>query len=330
VPASPKTATDLSALTDGYRLCARAEGKSPRTIELTTLALRKLKAFLEEMQLPTDAAMLRADDIWGFILHLQACRKFENHPYAKIQEQGLSPQAINCYMRSIRAAWNRWLSEGLVELTLFDRVKVPRAPKKVIPTFSPQQLDALLGAIDTSTPTGFRDYTLISTYLDTSCRLAEVTNLMMEDVDLKGRCLRVMGKGGRERVVPIGATVLKLLWKYINIHRPEPVLPQCEYLFLTRDGRRLTNNRVEAIMKRYAEKAGITGLSCSPHTLRHTACLMWIRNGGDIFSLQRMTGHSNLNILREYVSLAQTDVDAAHRRYSPVDNLKIGGRHAKT
>jgi len=104
------------------------------------------------------------------------------------------------------------------------------------------------------------------------------------------------------------------------------MLPQNEYVFLTREGRPLTNSRVQALMKRYGRKAGITGVRCSPHTLRHTACLMWIRNGGDVFSLQRITGHSSLEVLKGYVNLAQSDVGTAHRRYSPVDNMRMGGK----
>lgn len=214
------------------------------------------------------------------------------------------------------------MAEGLVASSPFDKVRVPKASKKLVPILSPEQIGALLGAIDTSTSTGFRDSLLIQLYIDTACRLGEITGLKMEDVDLKGQCLKVKGKGGRERIVPFGVTVTKLLWKYLNIHRPEPILSHHDYVFLNKEGRSLTNNRVEAMMKRYGEKAGITRVRCSPHTLRHTACLMWIRSGGDIFSLQRITGHSSLEVLKGYVNLAQSDVETAHRRHSPVDNLK--------
>lgn len=322
--------TELDRLIEFETFCGQAEGKSPKTIEMTVLALRKLKAFLETNRLPTDAGMTTADDIRAFILHLQGCRKFERHPYARVQEQGLSPQSVNCYMRALRAAWNRWVAEGLVDSSPFGKVKVPKAPKKVMPAFSPEQIVALLGAIETSTPTGFRDHLLIHVYLDTGCRLSEIAGVTVKDVDLNGRCLRVAGKGGHERVVPFGVTVAKLLWKYINVHRPEPMLSQYDYLFLTLDGRPLSKNRVWAIVHKHGRKAGITGVRCSPHTLRHTTCLMWFRSGGDIFSLQRITGHSSLEVLKGYLNLAQSDVNTAHRRHSPVDNLKMGDRYAKS
>jgi len=315
--------TELDNLIEYERFYGRAEGKSEKTIDLTTLALTKLKKFLAESYLPTDATMVDPDAIRAFILYLQSSKRFDSHPYAKSQESGLSGLSINCYLRAIRAAFNRWVDEGLLERSPFERVKVPKAPKKVIPTFSEQQLDAFFRAIDTSTPEGFRDYTLFLLYLDTMCRLSEATSATVDDLNLRERTLRVVGKGNRQRLVPFGVMVQRALWKYMNFYRHQPVVPNHDLLFLTRDGRQLTKNRIEELMKKYGQRAGIRGVRCSPHTLRHTACVMWIRNGGDIFSLQRITGHSSLEVLRGYVNLAQADVSSAHQRYSAIDNLYL-------
>ncbi|MFQ5924500.1 MAG: tyrosine-type recombinase/integrase [Dehalococcoidia bacterium] len=315
--------TELDNLIEYEAFCGRAEGKSQKTIALTALALTKLKNFLEENHLPTEARMIGAEEMRHFILHLQGSKRFDNHPYAKSQERGLSRLSINCYLRAVRAAFNRWVDGGLLETTPFSKVTIPKAPKKVIPTFSEQQLDAFFHAIDTSTPKGFRDYTLFLLYLDTMCRLSEATNASVEDLNMQERTLRVVGKGNRQRLVPFGVTVQKTVWKYLNFYRPQPAVPNHDYVFLTRDGRQLTKNRVEELMKKYGQRAGIKGVRCSPHTLRHTACVMWIRNGGDIFSLQRITGHSSLEVLRGYINLAQSDISAAHRRNSPIDNLGL-------
>jgi len=320
---SRRRSTELDKLIEYDAFCGRAEGKSQKTIDLTALALNRLRKFLWQKGLPTDAKMIGAENIRAFILHLQSSKRFDCHPYARSQDKGLSGLSINAYLRAIRAAFNRWVREELLEITPFSKVKIPKAPKKVIPTFSEQQVDAFFRAIDTSTPEGFRDYTLFLLYLDTMCRLSEATNAAVEDLNLQERTLRIDGKGNRQRLVPFGVTVQKALWKYLNLYRPEPAVPNHDYLFLTRDGRRLTKNRVEQAMKKYGQRAGITGVRCSPHTLRHTACVMWIRNGGDIFSLQLITGHRSLEVLRGYVNLAQCDVNSAHRRHSPIDNLDL-------
>ena len=315
------SSTQLGSLMEFEHIAGLAEGKSDSTIDLTILVMRKLEAFLKESGLSSDAALVTADDMRNFIVHLQNARAFTDHPYAKVQERVLSDKTVNCYTRSLRAAWNRWVREGLVISSPFSKVKVPKASEKVIPAFSSGQIKALLGAINTSTACGFRDHTMICLYLDTACRLGELTGLRMDDLNLKERCLKVKGKGGRERVVPFGIKASKSLWKYIKMYRPEPMLPQQDYVFLTKDGKRLTNNRMQAKMKKYGRKAEITGVRCSIHTLRHTACLMWIRNGGDIFTLQKVTGHSSLEVLRGYVNLAQSDVATAHKKFSPLDNL---------
>jgi integrase/recombinase XerD len=315
--------TDLADLIEYESFCGKAEGRSPATINLTSLALNKLRRYLQENGLSTDVRMIGPQEIREFILHLRNSRRFAGHPYTKSQDGTLSDQTVNDYLRAVRAAWNRWIDASIVNGSPFDKLKVPKAPRKIIPTFSEGQLAAFFGVIDTSTVEGFRDLVLFLLYLDTMCRLTEVTKARIPYLNLKNRYLKVMGKGSKERLVPLGVTVSKLLWKYVQFYRPEPAIPTWDYLFLTREGRPLTKNRVEARMKRYGEKAGIQGVRCSPHTLRHTACVMWIRNGGDIFSLQRITGHSSLEVLRGYVNLAQGDIMSAHQSHSPIDNLNL-------
>lgn len=318
-----KQASELDQLIEYESFSGRAEGRSQNTIDLTIIALSKLKDFLTSNELPTDISLTNTKDIRSFILHLKSSSRFSGHPYIKDQNNKLSAISINSYLRAIRAAFNRWVAEGFIEHSPLEKVKIPKAPKKVIPTFSQAQIEALLNAIDTAIPTGFRDHLLILLFLDTACRLSEITNLRIGDIDAGERHLKVLGKGNKERFVPIGVTSQKLLWKYLNLFRPEPAMTRFDHVFLTKDGRPLSKNRVESMMKNYGHKAGISGVRCSPHTLRHTACVMWIRNGGDIFTLRRITGHSGLEVLQGYINLAQGDIAAAHQRYSAVDNLDL-------
>jgi site-specific recombinase XerD len=142
--------------------------------------------------------------------------------------------------------------------------------------------------------------------------------------------LKVLGKGNKERLIPIGKHVQRLLWRYINRYRPEPALVNRHFLFLTRGGRPLTKDRVEKMMAYYGKKAGLQGVRCSPHTLRHTAAVRFLRHGGDVFSLQRMLGHSSLEMTRRYCELADIDVKRAHATASPVDNLDLTVRRPRS
>jgi integrase/recombinase XerD len=160
-------------------------------------------------------------------------------------------------------------------------------------------------------------------FLDTGIRVSELADLTLENVNLDHMQLKVYGKGSKERTVPIGVRVQRAIWKYLQQYRPDPASPRFTTLFLTKDGKPVTKGRIETQIKRYEERAGITGVRCSPHTFRHTFATSYLRNGGNVFSLQRILGHSSLETTMVYINLAQTDVQDAHRRYSPADNIDL-------
>ena len=321
MPASSKT--ELENLLAGYRLCARTEGKSPRTIEAVAASVAYLERFLGSEGLATDARHIGPAEIRAFIIYLQQKRAFSGHPFARAQERGLSPHSINSYLRSIRAFWSWLVSEGLVPKSPFARVKIPRAPRKIVSTFSDSQLEAFLKVIDISTAEGFRDYVIVLTLLDTGLRVSELSGLGLEHVWLDQGLFKVMGKGGKERLIPFGKQVQRLLWRYIGCIRPQPARPNGDFLFLAADGRPVTKGLIEKRMSLYGRRAGIRGIRVSPHTLRHSAAVRFLRNGGDVFSLQRLLGHATLEMTRHYCELADVDVARAHATASPVDNLRL-------
>jgi site-specific recombinase XerD len=225
-------------------------------------------------------------------------------------------------MRSIRAFWSWLVSEEIIDTNPFSKLRIPKPPRKVMATFSPYQIESLLGAMNGSTE-GYRNMVIVLTLLDTGLRVNELTNLKVENVWLEEGLIKVLGKGNKERLVPIGKQIRKMLWRYINQYRPEPARPNLDNLFLTRDGRPLTKNRVDSIMKRYGKMAGLVGTRCSPHTLRHTFAINFLRNDGDVFSLQKILGHSSLEMTRRYCELANVDIKKAHAIASPLDNLTV-------
>jgi len=311
----------LEKLVYGYRISSLSEGKSVNTVAIVEAAVRYLEGFLAERGLPTDVAEIGTNELRQFSVYLRERPRFAHHRFTKPQAGHLSGHTVNGYMRALQSFW-AWLErEGFITENPFTRLKVPKAPKKVIPIFTEGQLRQIFEGIDTTSPTGYREYTMILTLLDTGIRCSELTGLGLTDVNLDSRLLKVWGKGCKERLVPIGARVQKAIWKYLNRYRPEPAIPRYDHLFLTRDGYPLTKDRLEAIVERYGKKAGITGVRVSPHTFRHTMTVTFLRNGGDVFSLQRILGHSSLEVLRGYVNLAQSDISRVHQRNSPADNL---------
>jgi integrase/recombinase XerD len=309
----------LSTLSDAltaYRICAKAEGKSQRTIQWITSSVGYFIDFLGGDQ---DIITITGNDLRRFIIALQDSNKYRNHPYTKQQHSKLSPQTIETYARAIRAFLGYLCREGFIDTNPMEKVRMPKVPKKVVPTFSEKELARLLSQPDRRSTRGFRDYTLMLTLIDTAARLSEVANLNMDAVDLENGYLRVMGKGGKERYIPFGKSVAKVLLKYKLKHRPEPVAT--DRFFLTANGSALESDRIGKIISEYGKKAGIK--RCYPHKLRHTSSVMYLRNGGDPFSLQKKLGHSSLQMTRHYANLADSDVRMQHLKFGVADRLRL-------
>ena len=300
-----------------YQTYARAEGQSPRTVEWVVASMGYFARFLgPERQ---DIEAIKGHDLRRFIIALQDKPKFAHHPHNKTQEAKLSPQTVETYCRGIRSFFSFLNREGFLKKNVMARVKMPKVPERVIPTFTEKEIANLLAQPNKSTSEGFRDYCIILTLLDTGLRLSEMANLKTDDIDFEQNLLRVMGKGRRERHVPFGRRVAKALMKYQMKFRPEPI--GTENFWLRRDGRPLLPNRIQKIIRRYGDKAGLK--RCYAHKLRHTSSVWYLRNGGDVFSLQRKLGHRSLTMTRHYSNLADSDVRAQHLRYGVVDRLKI-------
>jgi site-specific recombinase XerD len=145
--------------------------------------------------------------------------------------------------------------------------------------------------------------------------------LKIEDIDFTENVFKVMGKGSKEREIPLGATVRRAIIRYIETARPAPLNANTTNLFLTMDGRPITQQTVAQIFRRIAKRAHLKHLY--PHLLRHTFAVRFLINKGDAFSLQKILGHESLDMTRRYVELANTDIKKLHIQASPVDNLNL-------
>jgi integrase/recombinase XerD len=311
----------LDNLINEYQLQCRIDNKSPKTILTYTAALESLQKYLKKNGLSTDASRIGIQELKGYILNLQHVVAFEGHPFTKPQERGLSGHTINCYLRAIRAFWSWLIAEEIVDRNPFDRIRIQKPPKKIIPAFTEEQLRSLISVIDRSKPVGFRDYIIILLLLDTGLRVSELARLKLVDLNLNNRTIKVNGKGAKERMVPIGTTVQRSLLRYLRKHRALLDSLCLDFLFLTKNGEAVTANCIENMMDRRGIEANIDGVRCSPHTLRHTFALNYLRNGGDLFTLQRILGHETLEMVRNYVNVAMYDIQNAHLKYSPVDKM---------
>lgn len=330
-PATPGTGPNgpvldqMLALLRDYALCREAENLSPRSIEFTVTAVKRFHDFLIAFDMPADPAAVTPNTLRAYILYLRHQTAYAGHPFVPCQNRPLSDGSIHNYIRGLSPFFT-WLTvENILPANPFDHVKIPRAGAKTITPLSPADLQKLFAVIRLDTPVGGRDFLIILLFLDCGLRLSELIGLKLADVHLDDQYLKIRGKGNKERSVPFGQEVKKYLQHYIRRLRPRPGTEGvADLLFLNNKGDALTDTMVQNRLKRYGKLAGISGIRVSPHTFRHTAAISFLRNSGDVFSLQKMLGHNTLDMTRRYCAVANEDLRRAHRQASPVDNLGLG------
>ena len=184
------------------------------------------------------------------------------------------------------------------------------------------EVDQLISYQNPLTAIGCRNVAILILLLDTGIRLNKLCCLKFEDAHVEEGYLKVMGKGGKERVVPMGTSTQKIFWRYVIHFRPESLDPDDNYLFLTLDGKPLKANAVKLLINRWGKKAGVPKLHT--HLCRHTfATNFLIYNCGDVFRLQQMLGHTSLEMVRRYVHYASAQALLNSKTISPVDRMEM-------
>ena len=231
---------------------------------------------------------------------------------AELHGRGLSPVTINTYLRSLNTFF-RWMhTEGHSDVPL----PIPRLkePEKVCEQFSDEQVRRLVRFSPRSAAER-RIHTLACLILDTGLRIDEVLSAERADIDLDSLLLKVChGKGSKERVVPFSLPLRKLLFRYLKQHNPQ----HGDLLFFAGVGQKINQRNALRAFKGLCKRLRVTGVRCSFHTLRHTFATAYLRNGGDPFRLQRVLGHTKLEMTRRYVNLQTEDLQAVHHQCSVV------------
>ena len=315
---------DLQTAIAGYELDLQAEGKSPRTITWYEHKLRYFSRFLRDEYGVDGMEDVRADHIKAFIRYARgSVGALDGVHHTK--EENPSPLTVRGYFVSIKAFFGWAKREGHISENPSTRLKAPAVRHVVIESFVPDEVRAMLKSA-TATRYPERDYALLLLFYDTGIRVGELIGLAVDDIDFSGGWLKVLGKGNRERMVPMGETTRRALWRYVNKSRPEPLVPAITQTFLNDRREALGQWGVYRIVRNAGERAGIKGKRLSPHTMRHSAAKEFLRNGGDAFALQKLLGHTTLTVTRQYVALVEQDLQDAHRRASPGDNLRVRQR----
>ena len=265
---SSDTSPSLDEVILYYELSNRADGKSPKTIDWYKANLLMYSRYCKEQFEAYDITGLNIDNVRTYINYLRNRRRFKDHPFLPEQTQTLSPRTIQCHVRVLKAFSTWTYQEEYTEENTLKNLKLPKAPSKIIEPLSPEEIQKVISSINMKSPIGIRNRAILATMLDTGLRASETANITLANLNLNDGYIKVMGKGDKERLVPIGKYVQRTLWHYIDTVRPYPIDPKHNNLFLSHSGRPVTVNAIKLVFSRLAKSSGVRRLHA--HLCRHT------------------------------------------------------------
>ncbi|MDK7669539.1 tyrosine-type recombinase/integrase [Cytobacillus oceanisediminis] len=268
--------------------------------------LRAFRKTLDALEINTTPAKITTEHINEFIAYLKDI-------------QGLKIVSINTRLRAVRAFFNFAYKHEYIAKNPCKSVKLLRDRRKVIETFSRDQINKLLNAPDLKTFTGVRDYTILLLLLETGVRANELVGITTEDIRWEDSTILIRNtKGHRERLVPFQSKMKTQLKKYLAIRG----VCECDALFVTIDGTPLSKRQLQSRVTYYGEKAKINNVRVSCHTFRHTFAKLCVKQGAGIFELQQILGHTSMEMVRVYVNLYSDDVKEKHKQFSPLKYIR--------
>ena len=244
-------------------------------------------------------------DLLGYL----AARHAEaNRPRASTQARALS---------SFKRFYHYAVRERRISIDPTIKLDRPKKPPRFPKTLSEEEVIALLGAPDVATPLGLRDRAMLETLYATGLRVSELVSLKIAETSLDMGVVRVFGKGGKERLVPLGEVAVEWIERYLKVGRPALAKAQLnDAMFLTSRGEPMTRQAFWYLIKRHAASA-IPGVRLSPHTLRHAFATHLLNHGADLRVVQMLLGHADISTTQIYTHVARERLKRLHAIHHP-------------
>jgi integrase/recombinase XerD len=286
---------------DGYLAYLRdVRRMSPNTVESYARDLAALAAFAEKRQL--DPAALDRRELEAFVRSLMA--------------SGLSPRSTARAVACVRGFYKFLAVEQRHESSPADDLRAPRAWAALPKFLDLDEVDRLLAQPDVTTPRGLRDKALISVLYATGLRVSELISLKLTNLHLGEGYLTCIGKGDKERIVPIGQEATEWVQRYLADARPKLAPKSSPWLFVNARGGPLSRVGFWKLLKEYGLKAGITR-NISPHVLRHSFATHLLDRGADLRAIQMMLGHADLSTTQIYTHVLEARLRSVYDRFHP-------------
>ena len=276
-------------------------GLSANTLVAYRTDLKKISDWLEKRKQSLDKATKA--ELFDYLAHTV--------------RSGISARSSARQLSSLRRFYRYLAREGIAESDPTSDLESPVIGKTLPKTLSESSVEQLLAAPAENTALGIRDRAMLETIYASGLRVSELVNLALSELDSTAGLVRVTGKGGRERIVPLGEEALAHLGQYLNDARPELLRDRVsEAVFVTRRGGPMSRQAFWQLIKRYATVAGVDE-ALSPHSLRHAFATHLLNHGADLRSVQMLLGHSNLSTTQIYTHVARARLQSLHAEHHP-------------
>lgn len=298
-----------------YLSASLTEGKSPLTVKQARSALKALTAYLQSLGVANIE-----------YLDHDALTQYREEISWRLTAKGtpLTPRSQSELLGHLRAFCRYLVREDWLMADPSRRIPNPKKqhalPRAIL---EPKEVQKIMQQPELQTARGYRDRVMLEVLYSTALRREEISNLKLNDIETETGYLQVrLGKGGKDRVVPLGRSACELMNTYLAGIRPDwPNAEGSAYLFLNRWGNRMDPNAVWSVVKKYARAAGIKK-PVSTHTFRHSCATHMVRNGAPIRHLQEMLGHVSLETTQLYTRITINDLKDIHAKYHPSEQKK--------
>jgi site-specific recombinase XerD len=315
----------LESLVNGFVLTKQTEGKSPRTVEYYRENLKRFLWYAGSQGWSDDVRSLTQWQIRQFLGYVgsETYRWGLEGNGSETSQRKASYSTVYHYFVVLSSLFNWVVEEGFLTESPMAKIKMVKPKPQVIAPYSAEEIKKMLAVCGydyhhNTKFLGSRNRAMIVVWLDTGVRLSELTKMKVDDIGESGR-IKIHGKGGKERIVRIGKVAQKALWRYL-VYRPQN---DKQELWLTEEGKPITNSGVQSFLKRLKQRAGVHGEG-GAHRFRHTFSLSFLRADRNVFNLQYLLGHSDLEMVRRYTrALGMEDALKAHEKASPADLMGL-------
>ena len=278
------------------------KGLSKNTLESYTRDLRSFSKYLKVCGISTFEETSR-NNIVGFLLTLK--------------QAGKATATLSRNLASIRSLYAFLFQERRLTDNPAADLESPKLEKKLPRVLTTQEVDVLLEQPDNLQITGIRDRSMLEVIYATGIRVTELMTLDTGDINLDAGFIRCIGKGSKERIIPVGSMAIRFLGVYLEESRPKLVKHSGEQaLFVNQHGKRLTRQGFWKILKKYARQTGI-GKEITPHTMRHSFATHLLENGADLRSVQEMLGHADISTTQIYTQVTKRKLRDVYEKTHP-------------